>query len=64
MPPVTKIETLPKVGTSKTTPHNGWTSRTVYHRQGRSIGCVVIDTPRKALALTVSGLLHLEERLD
>ena len=45
-------------------PAHGWTSRTVYHRQGRNIGCVVIDTPRKALALTVSGLLHLEERLD
>ena len=54
LPPASGIDTLPKVGTSKTTPQDGWTSHCVYHRQCRNIGGAVIDTPRRALALAVS----------
>ena len=53
LPPGSKIATLSQVSTPKTTPQNGWTLHCVYHRQGRNIGGVVIDTPRRALALVV-----------
>ena len=64
LPPASRIETLPKVCTSKTTPQDGWISHCVYRRQGRNIGGVVIDTPQRALALAASRQLHLEERFD